>query len=69
MWREFKEFINRGNVMDLVVGVIIGASFTGIVNSLVKDIINPILGLAIGGGGFFNFFVVLEGGPAAATPA
>ncbi len=43
--REFKEFISRGNVMDMAVGIIIGGAFTGIVSSLVEDIINPILGL------------------------
>ena len=45
MLKEFKEFISRGNVMDLAVGVIIGGAFTAIVNSLVKYIINPFLGL------------------------
>ena len=48
MVKEFKEFISRGNMMDLAVGVIIGAAFTAIVNSLVKDLINPIIGLFIG---------------------
>ena len=48
MLKEFKEFISRGNVMDLAVGVIIGGAFTAIVNSLVKYIINPFLGLFVG---------------------
>ena len=61
MFEEFKKFAMRGNVMDLAVGVIIGASFTGIVNSLVKDIIMPPIGLALGGVDFSNFFVVLKG--------
>lgn len=69
MFEEFKKFAMRGSVVDLAVGVIIGASFTGIVNSLVKDIINPILGLAIGGIDFSNFFVVLKGDHAVATLA
>ena len=43
--KEFREFINRGNVMDMAVGIIIGGAFTSIVSSLVEDIINPILGL------------------------
>ena len=43
--KEFKEFISRGNVMDLAVGIIIGGAFTSIVSSLVNDIINPLLGL------------------------
>lgn len=48
MIKEFKEFISRGNMMDLAVGIIIGAAFTAIVNSLVKDLINPLIGLFIG---------------------
>jgi large conductance mechanosensitive channel len=62
---DFKAFIMRGNVVDLAVGVIIGASFTGIVTSLVKDVITPVIGLATGGVDFTNHFVVLKG--AAAT--
>jgi len=46
--KEFKEFIARGNVMDLAVGVIVGAAFTAIVNSLVENLINPLLGIFIG---------------------
>lgn len=68
MFQEFKKFAMRGSVIDLAVGVIVGASFTGIVNSLVKDVVNPLLGLAIGGLDFSNFFVVLKG-PQAATLA
>jgi large conductance mechanosensitive channel len=67
MFEEFKKFAMRGNVMDLAVGVIIGASFTGIVNSLVKDIIMPPVGLALGGVDFSNFFVVLKGDRAVDT--
>lgn len=48
MFKEFKQFIARGNVVDLAVGVIVGAAFTAIVNSLVTNIINPFLGLFIG---------------------
>lgn len=61
MFEEFKKFAMRGNVIDLAVGVIIGASFTGIVNSLVKDIINPPLGILLGGLDFSNFFVTIKG--------
>ncbi len=61
MFGEFKKFAMRGNALDLAVGVIIGASFTGIVNSIVKDIINPPLGLLLGGIDFSNFFVTLKG--------
>ena len=49
MWREFRDFAMRGNVIDLAVGIIIGAAFTTIVNSLVNDLIMPPLGLLIGG--------------------
>jgi large conductance mechanosensitive channel len=59
--KEFKAFIMRGNVIDLAVGIIIGAAFTAIVGSLVKDIFNPILGLLIGGIDFSNVFIVLSG--------
>ena len=62
MWREFREFAMRGNVIDLAVGIIIGAAFTTIVNSLVNDLIMPPLGLLIGGVDFTNFFVTLKGG-------
>ena len=69
MFEEFKKFAMRGNVMDLAVGVIIGASFTGIVTSLVNDIIMPPIGLALGGVDFSNFFVVLKGDHAVDTLA
>ena len=62
MWREFRDFAMRGNVIDLAVGIIIGAAFTAIVNSLVNDIIMPPLGLLIGGIDFSNFFLTLKGG-------
>ncbi|MDE2463231.1 MAG: large conductance mechanosensitive channel protein MscL [Alphaproteobacteria bacterium] len=62
MFEEFKKFAMRGSVIDLAVGVIIGASFTGIVNTLVKDILNPIIGLVTGGADFTNYFLVLRGG-------
>lgn len=61
---EFKKFAMRGNVIDLAVGVIIGASFTGIVTSLVNDVIMPPIGLATGGVDFSNLFIVLKGTPA-----
>ena len=48
MLKEFKEFISRGNVMDLAVGVIIGSAFTAIVTSLVKNLINPLIGIFLG---------------------
>ena len=58
---EFQKFIMRGNVVDLAVGIIIGAAFTAIVGSLVKDIFTPIIGLLIGGIDFTNIFIVLKG--------
>jgi large conductance mechanosensitive channel len=58
---EFRAFIMRGSVVDLAVGIIIGAAFTGVVTSLVKDVFNPILGLIIGGVDFSNLFVALNG--------
>ena len=62
MFEEFKKFAVRGNVIDLAVGVIVGAAFTGIVNSLVKDVITPPIGWIAGGIDFSNFFLVLKGG-------
>ena len=61
MIKEFKEFISRGNVMDLAVGVIIGGAFQAIINSLVKDIIMPLITLITGGIDFTNWFISLDG--------
>lgn len=58
---EFKEFAMKGNVLDMAVGIIIGAAFGGIVNSLVKDIIMPPLGLFLGKVNFTDLFVSLDG--------
>jgi large conductance mechanosensitive channel len=68
MFGEFKKFAMRGNVVDLAVGVVIGAAFTGIVNSLVKDVIMPPLGWTVGGIDLSNFFLTLKG-PVAGTLA
>ena len=57
---EFKEFISRGNVVDMAVGIIIGGLFTAIVNSFVKDILNPILGLLVGGTDFGDLKIILR---------
>ncbi|NLI28285.1 MAG: large conductance mechanosensitive channel protein MscL [Acetobacter sp.] len=65
---DFRAFIMRGNVIDLAVGVIIGAAFTEIVSSLVKNIFNPLIGIAIGGIDFSNMYVTLKG-PATQTLA
>ena len=61
MLNEFKDFIAKGNVMDMAVGIIIGAAFTAIVTSLVGDLINPIIGLFTGGVDFTNNYAVLAG--------
>ena len=58
---EFRAFIMRGNVVDLAVGIIIGVAFTAVVNSLVKDIFTPIIGMLVGGIDFTNIFVTLKG--------
>ena len=62
MLNEFKAFIAKGNVLDMAVGIIIGAAFTAIVGSLVSDIINPVLGMIIGGIDFSNYYVDLSFG-------
>ena len=59
MMQEFKEFAVKGNVVDMGVGIVIGAAFTSIVNSLVADIINPIIGVITGGIDFSNLFINL----------
>ena len=61
MLKEFRNFIARGNVMDMAVGIIVGAAFTAIVSSLVADLINPIIGLFTGGIDFTNNYAVLSG--------
>lgn len=60
MFKEFKEFALRGNMIDLAIGVIIGAAFGAIVSSLVDDVFMPIIGLIIGGIDFSNLFIVLS---------
>jgi len=62
MWKEFKEFAVKGNVVDLAVGVIIGAAFGKIVTSLVEDVVMPPIGLLLGKADFSNLFVNLSGG-------
>lgn len=69
MIQEFKNFIARGNVMDMAVGIIVGAAFTAIVGSLVKDLIEPIIGLILGGLDFSNYFITLDGGEYATLAA
>jgi len=77
MWKEFKEFAVKGNVVDMAVGIIIGAAFGTIVTALVNGLLTPVIGLLVGGADFTNVFTVLRegtpGGPydtlAAATEA
>ena len=61
MWKEFREFISRGSVIDLAIGVIIGAAFGAVVTSLVNDIIMPPIGMLLGGVNFTDLFISLNG--------
>ena len=65
MLQEFKKFAMRGNVVDMAVGIIIGVAFGGIVTSFVNDLLMPVIGLALGGADFSDFYLVLRDG---ATP-
>ena len=69
MCKEFKEFAMRGNVVDMAVGIIIGAAFGTIVKSLVADIIMPPIGMLLGGVDFTDFFITLSGGTYATLEA
>jgi large conductance mechanosensitive channel len=68
MLKEFKEFAMRGNVLDMAVGIIIGAAFTTVVKSLVDDVIMPPIGLVLGNVDFSEIFVVLRAGTKALPP-
>ena len=68
MFREFKEFAMRGNVVDMAVGIIIGASFGGIISSLVADVIMPPIGLLLGNVDFSNLFLTLKAGAKSVGP-
>ena len=61
MLKEFKEFIAKGNVMDMAVGIIMGAAFTAIVTSMVGDVLMPIIGVFTAGIDFSNLFITLDG--------
>ncbi len=63
MLNEFKTFIVRGNMIDLAVGIVIGAAFTTVVNSFVNDLLMPPIGLLLGGVDFSSLFITLRGGP------
>jgi large conductance mechanosensitive channel len=68
MWKEFKAFVLRGNVMELAVALIIGAAFGAVVKSLVDDVIMPVVGLATGGIDFKDQYLLLEAGKTAPPP-
>jgi large conductance mechanosensitive channel len=68
VFKEFRDFVMRGNVLDLAVGIIIGAAFGSIVNSLVKDIIMPPIGLLLGKVDFTNLFLVIRKGATTLPP-
>ena len=69
MLKEFKEFAMRGNVIDMAVGIVIGAAFTSIVKSFVGDMMMPVIGLITGGVDFSNVFITLKGGDFATLKA
>jgi large conductance mechanosensitive channel len=69
MWKEFREFITRGNVIDLAIGIVLGVAFGRIVTSLVNDIIMPPIGLLLGKVDFSNMFINLSGKPYATLAA
>ena len=69
MLKEFKEFIARGNVMDMAVGIIIGAAFTAIVTSMVNDVLMPFIGVVTAGIDFGDLFIALDGGEYASLKA
>jgi len=68
MWKEFKAFIMRGNVLDLAVAVVIGAAFGAVVKSAVDDVVMPPIGLLLGGFDFSDLYVLLKAGPKAGPP-
>ena len=68
MFKEFKEFAMRGNVVDMAVGIVIGAAFGAIVASFVGDVLMPIIGTLLGGVDFSNYFIVLKNGVTAPGP-
>jgi large conductance mechanosensitive channel len=69
MWADFKQFVSKGNVLDLAIAVIIGAALTTVVNSLVNDIIMPPIGMLLGGVNFNDLFITLDGGSYASLAA
>jgi large conductance mechanosensitive channel len=63
MLKEFREFAMRGNLLDLAIGIVLGAAFGRVITSLVNDILMPPIGLALGGLDFSSLFITLKGGP------
>ena len=68
MLKEFKDFVMRGNVLDMAIGIIMGVAFGTIISSLVKDVIMPPIGLLLGGVDFSNLYILLKAGTKAAPP-
>jgi large conductance mechanosensitive channel len=68
MWQDFKKFLARGNVMDMAVGIVIGAAFTAIARSLVDDVLMPPLGLLLGNVDFSDLYILLRAGTETAPP-
>jgi large conductance mechanosensitive channel len=69
MLKEFREFAMRGNLLDLAIGIVLGAAFGRVITSLVNDIVMPPIGLALGGLDFSSLFITLKGGPYASVAA
>ena len=68
MFKDFKEFVMRGNVVDMAIGIVIGAAFGAIVKSFVDDVLMPPIGLLLGNVDFANLFIILKEGSKAAGP-
>lgn len=68
MLKEFRDFINKGNMLDLAIGIVIGAAFAKLTDGFMTNLINPLVGMITGGTDFSNKFVVLKAGPKAPEP-
>jgi large conductance mechanosensitive channel len=68
MFKEFKDFINKGNMLDLAIGIVVGAAFTSFVNAFMTNLINPLVGMLTGGAELANKFFVLKEGPTIKGP-
>ncbi|MBI1334179.1 MAG: large conductance mechanosensitive channel protein MscL [Armatimonadetes bacterium] len=68
MFKEFRDFINKGNMLDLAIGVVVGAAFTTLTGAFMSSVVNPLVGMISGGADFSNKFIVLKDGPKAPAP-